>query len=212
MKTDDLINALVADTRSGAPPYSRTVALALAAGALGALAAFATWIGPRADFPQALGTVRFVLKFVIIGAVAVPAIAVVFRMGRPGAAPGLWRWALAVGPVLLVAAVAGELFAVPADAWGARQVGVNARHCLTIIPLLAVLPLAALLAALRNGAPTRPGLAGAAAGLAAACVSAAFYAANCIDDSPLFVATWYPIAFAVVMAAGSLLGRRMLRW
>jgi hypothetical protein len=38
------------------------------------------------------------------------------------------------------------------------------------------------------------------------------YASHCTDDSPLFVATWYPIATAVVTAAGALIGARVLRF
>ncbi|MFM9815988.1 NrsF family protein, partial [Streptomyces scabiei] len=61
-------------------------------------------------------------------------------------------------------------------------------------------------------APTRPGSAGAVCGLAASGIAATFYAANCPDDSPLFVATWYPPAVAIVVLAGWAAGRRWLRW
>ncbi len=94
----------------------------------------------------------------------------------------------------------------------ARLIGRSAAFCVTVIPLMAVAPLICLLAALRYGAPLRPGLAGAVAGLAASGMAATFYAAHCPDDSPLFVATWYPIATALIVLAGYLLGRRFLRW
>ena len=72
--------------------------------------------------------------------------------------------------------------------------------------------LAAMLFILRDGAPLRPALAGAAAGLAAGGLGAALYAAHCTDDSPLFVAAWYGVAIAAVAAAGALAGARWLRW
>jgi hypothetical protein len=50
------------------------------------------------------------------------------------------------------------------------------------------------------------------AGLAAAGISATFYASSGDEDSPLFVLLWYPIAVAIVALAGYLLGRRLLRW
>ena len=50
------------------------------------------------------------------------------------------------------------------------------------------------------------------AGLAAAGVGAALYAANCTDDSPLFVGIWYPLAVAIVAASGAAIGRRWLAW
>jgi len=93
-----------------------------------------------------------------------------------------------------------------------RLVGHNARFCLTLIPLLSIGPLVCLLAALREGAPSSPGLAGAVAGLGASGIAATFYAANCTDDSALFVITWYPIATLIVTTAGYLIGRKLLRW
>jgi hypothetical protein len=81
-----------------------------------------------------------------------------------------------------------------------------------LIPFLAIGPLACLLIALRQGAPARPGLAGLIAGLAATGIAATFYAANCSDDSPLFVAIWYPAATAAVVLAGYLAGLKLLKW
>jgi hypothetical protein len=55
-------------------------------------------------------------------------------------------------------------------------------------------------------------IAGAMAGALAGSLGAVLYAAHCVDDSPLFVATWYGIAIALVTAVGALLGHRLLRW
>jgi hypothetical protein len=117
-----------------------------------------------------------------------------------------------LAPILLVAGVIFELFTVPADDWGVRLIGHNAKHCLSLIPLLSLAPAACLLFALRRGAPARPGFAGAIAGLVAGAFGASLYALTCPDDSALFVATWYTIAIAVVTAVSALVGRRMLRW
>src|SRR6185503_372260 len=98
------------------------------------------------------------------------------------------------------------------SAWGTRLVGSNSMICLTAIPLLALAPLAAVLAALRSGAPSSPALAGAAGGLLAAMAAATLYAFHCFDDSPLFVVTWYTLATVPVMIVGAVAGRRVLRW
>ena len=82
------------------------------------------------------------------------------------------------------------------EAWSASLIGDNSITCLTSIPLIGIAPLAIFLLVLRHGAPTRPGLAGAVAGLLAGGIAATLYAAKCTDDSPLFVATWYTIAIA----------------
>jgi Negative regulator of sigma F len=88
--------------------------------------------------------------------------------------------------------------------------GSNAVFCLKSIPFLSAAPLAGVLLALRQGAPENPGLAGAAAGLFAGAIGAACYATHCPDDSPLFVAAWYSLAIGFVVAAGALVGRRLL--
>ncbi|MBX9459022.1 MAG: DUF1109 family protein [Rhizobium sp.] len=209
MKTDDLIMALAADSR---PPgdLRRSLALALAAGAIVAGAVFFATIGFRSDIDSAARTLRFLFKFVLTLSLAAAAIGVAWRIGRPGM--DLPVWTLAVPPVLLAGAVGLELLAMPDTLWMPRLIGTNALHCVTTIPLLSIPTLAALLYALRGGAPSSPALAGAVAGLAASGIAATYYASNCTDDSPLFVAIWYTIAVLLVTAAGALLGRSLLRW
>jgi hypothetical protein len=131
---------------------------------------------------------------------------------RPDGRPGALALSFLAPFLLLGAAVAMELTVVPADLWRTRLIGSNAIHCLTIIPLLSVAPLAALLIAMRGGAPQNPWIAGALAGAAAAGIAATLYASNCPDDSPLFVASWYPLATLIAVAAGAFAGDRLLRW
>ena len=104
------------------------------------------------------------------------------------------------------------MMVVPADQLRDQWIGSNSMVCMTFIPLIGIGPLVAFLFALRHGAPTRPSLAGAVAGLAAGGLAATFYAAHCTDDSPLFVATWYPLAIAMLAAAGAGAGRIFVRW
>jgi hypothetical protein len=211
VKTDDLINVLAQD----APVrwrFGHVFALATISGAAIAGLLFFALMGFRHDIASALGTARFVFKFALTVMLGAAAAGAVFRIGRPGASLGAWGWALAAAPVLLAGAVIVELLVMPESTWAARLIGDNARFCLTLIPFLAIGPLACLLIGLRHCAPGCPGLAGAIAGLAASGIAAAFYATNCTDDSPLFVATWYPLAAAGVTAAGYLAGSRLLRW
>src|SRR5258706_14459935 len=92
-----------------------------------------------------------------------------------------------------------------------RLVGNNSRLCMTAIPLMSLPLLVAALIGLRHGAPTRPAVAGAIAGLLSAGLAATLYASHCTDDSPLFVATWYTIAPALLCAIGALAGSSGLR-
>ncbi|MBW8903749.1 MAG: DUF1109 family protein, partial [Bradyrhizobium sp.] len=43
-------------------------------------------------------------------------------------------------------------------------------------------------------------------------LAATLYAAHCTDDSPMFVATWYTIATALVAGIGAVLGAKVLRF
>ncbi|MGL6211208.1 MAG: NrsF family protein, partial [Paracoccaceae bacterium] len=100
----------------------------------------------------------------------------------------------------------------PAEAREMATVGTTMVTCLVTIPLLSVLPVAAVLFALRHGATTAPALAGSVAGLAGAGMAAAIYALYCTEDSPLFYVTWYALAILGVTLVSAAIGVRMLRW
>jgi hypothetical protein len=212
VKTRDFIKALEAD--SARPRLASGIIWPLAGGAAVLIAAvvfFAT-IGPRSDIGDAMETLRVQFKFVYTLALAASALPIVLASTRPDSS--LWHLApwLLVAPLLLAGAVAAELIAVPSQGWAVRLVGKNWFYCMMLIPLIGIGPLAIFLATLRHGAPTRPIFSGAVAGLLASGLAAAFYAAHCTDDSPLFVAVWYTIGFAVLTGLGALGGRLFLRW
>ena len=77
---------------------------------------------------------------------------------------------------------------------------------------IALLPIAALLQAMRSGAPRRPALAGAAAGLGGGAIGAGVFALYCPNDSVLFVAIWYGLGLAIAGVLGAALGARRLAW
>lgn len=212
MKTDDFIAALSADAPQQQTPPRRAFAIALVAGAIIAGGAFLLTLGPRPDFMHAIQTLRFDFKFVVTLVLAISALLVARDMARPEVHRSGMRPLLLAAPVLLILAVALELMVVPPDLWMPRLIGHNMRFCTTMIPLFALGPLVLLLWAFRRGAPDNPARAGAVAGLIAGGIGAAFYAAHCFDDSPLFVATWYTLAIGVVTGLGALLGSRFLRW
>ncbi len=212
MKTDELIKTLGADVKTTAMPLGRMWLVVLAFAAVAAAAVFFMTIGMRPDFMQAMQTIRFLFKFVFTITLAITAFLALRMLAMPGASAGRYgRWLL-VAPLLMAAAVVLELFAMPSSDWGKRLVGNNMMICLSFIPLIGLVPLAALLVALKQAAPTRPALSGAVAGLLAGALAATFYAAHCTDDSPLFVATWYSLAIAALGGIGALAGRFFLRW
>jgi hypothetical protein len=143
---------------------------------------------------------------------AIPAIAISLHLSRPEASLHGWAWLLLIPAGLLVAGISGEMMMPQRLPMMTRLVGSNSRLCLTAIPVMSLPLLAAALIGLRHGAPSRPAVAGALAGLSSAGLAATLYASHCTDDSPLFVATWYTIAAALVAAIGALAGSRVLRF
>jgi len=212
MDTERLIQTLAADGDRPAASMQRTWLAAFLVSIVIAAMVFFIAIGPRPDVAAAAQTPRFLFKFVVTLALLATAFAALKSLARPGASMRSALPMLLVAPGLLLMAVGAEMMAVPADQLRDRWIGSNSMICMTFIPLIGIGPLAAFVFALRHGAPTRPSLAGAVAGLVAGGLAATFYAAHCTDDSPLFVATWYPLAVAILTAAGAVAGRLFVRW
>lgn len=211
MKTDELIQALVADRDARERFGAGALAGALGLGLVGSLLVYAATLAPR-DLSTALFQPRFDFKLIVALALALAAVPVVVRLARPDGQPGRATLAVLVAPVLLAIGVLVELAVVDSSAWRSRLIGENAVACLFCIPLLSAPVLAAVILFLRKGAPTRPDLAGVFAGLLGGGLGALLYASHCPDDSPLFVATWYPLAIAAVVLGGRLLSMKLTRW
>ena len=212
METDQLIRTLAADNAHRAQPVGFVLTLALIAAAPVSVAMFFAGLGVRPDVMTAMHNPLFDLKFAVTLALAIPAIAISLHLSRPEASLHGWAWLLLIPAGLLVAGISGEMMMPQPLPMMTRLVGSNSRICLTAIPLMSLPLLAAALFGLRHGAPTRPAVAGAIAGLLSAGLAATLYASHCTDDSPLFVATWYTIATALVTATGALAGSRVLRF
>jgi RNA polymerase sigma factor (sigma-70 family) len=154
----------------------------------------------------------FDLKFAVTIALAISAIAVSLHLSRPEASLRGFGWWLLIPAGLLAAGVGGEMMMPQRVPMMTRLVGSNSKICMTAVPAMALPLLAGALIGLRHGAPSRPAVAGAIAGLLSSGLAATVYAAHCTDDSPLFVATWYTLAAALMAAIGALAGSRMLRF
>ncbi|HEV7305511.1 NrsF family protein [Ensifer sp.] len=212
MDTNDLIKALAADNRRPGLSMNAAWKGAAAGAILLAGAVFFAMLGPRPDFATAVETVRFLFKFVVTIALALTAFAAMRVASWPEGELRRLLPYLCIAPLLVLAGVILELIVLPSGTWEARLIGTNSVLCLTFIPLIGLSPLGLFLLALRHGAPSRPALSGALAGLAAGGIAATFYAAHCPDDSPLFIATWYTIAILGLSLIGSVAGRWVARW
>jgi hypothetical protein len=213
MRTDDLITMLAADAgRRTAPPDRVLVAATMAALVATALV-FALLIGTfRADLAEAVQSPRFLIKLATTISLAAAAFTLLRALSHPGSRARTGALVLLVPAAVVLAGIGFELVTLPEGAVLASLVGTNSIACLVFVPVIGIAPLGVLILALRHAAPTRPAIAGAAAGLLAGAVAATVYAGYCPDDSPLFVSTWYTIGIAALAAIGALAANSLARW
>ena len=180
--TDELLDALARDI---APRPARRVgprlALALGAGAFISLAGVLVLLGPRRDFPAALGTPMFWTKLFYVLALAAVALGCVERLSRPdGQVRRRVGWLAAPVAGMALAALVQWMLA-PAAAHRTLLMGNSAAVCPWLIATTAAPIFLALAWAMRGLAPTRLRTAGAMAGLAAGAGGAAVYALHCAE-------------------------------
>jgi hypothetical protein len=212
MRTDDLIRTIAADHATHRASVERWLSLSVFAALVVSAILFAAILGPRSDIARVAGEFGFLFKFIVTLTLGITAAILVLRLARPAADTKIPALALLAAPVMLGIAVLAEYAAVDPAVRTMKLLGSTRASCLTFIPLLSAPILAAALVALRHGAPMRPALTGAVAGLLAGGFGAAIYAAYCVEDSPFFLATWYTLAIMGVAVVGGLIGARILRW
>jgi hypothetical protein len=212
MDTNELVRSLAADHGTRPRTVGVLLAIALVVALPFTLMMFMMRLGMRPDVMVATHNPFFVLKFVVTLALAFTSVALALRLVQPAANVRRAAWLLVIPLLLLVGGITADIMLPETSPWMVRMRGGNSMVCLSAIPMLSLPLLIAALIGLRRGAATRPMLAGAVAGLLAGGIAATFYASHCVDDSPLFVATWYGIAIAFVALVGAIAGRWVLRW
>ena len=212
METEQLIRTLAADNAHRTRPVSFVLTMALLSAAPISVAMFFAGLGVRPDVMTAMHNPFFDMKFVVTLAMAISAVAVSLHLSRPEASLRRGGWLLLIPAAILALEIGSEMMMPQRLPMMTRLIGSNSRVCMAAITLMSLPLLAAALIGLRRGAPTRPAVAGAIAGMLSAGLAATLYASHCTDDSPLFVATWYTIATALVATIGALAGSKMLRF
>ncbi|UPK37860.1 DUF1109 domain-containing protein [Bradyrhizobium sp. 186] len=213
MKTDDLVAVLstnVEPVRRGL--VARTISVAVAAGAVVALGLVFAILGLRADLTTTRATIFLLLKVAFALAVIGVAMRYLLRLARPGAERGISPLSIALPFAAIALLGAISLGFAPNSHWDRMILGDEWLECLLSIPIIAIVPFAVIIFAVRRAAPTNLVRTGAVAGLIAGGVSAVAYALHCTDDSLPFVAVWYGATIVLCTLAGAALGPRLLRW
>jgi hypothetical protein len=213
MKTDELVAALsrhVEPVDRGV--IRRTVGLALVTAIVLAIGFMGVWLGVRADFMTTRAAVFLIAKVVFASAVVFTASLYLLRLARPGGeSRTVSLWAIVPFAAVILLAIVSLAFA-PHSHWNNMILDDEWLECLLSIPIIAIVPFAVLVWAVRKAAPTDLVRTGAFTGLVAGGVSALAYALHCTGDSVPFVAVWYGGTIVLCTVAGAVLGPRLLRW
>ena len=213
MKTDDLVAMLSTNVEPiGRGLVVRTISIAVAAAAALALCFMLVGLGVRADLTATRATVFLLLKVAFALAVVGVAMRYLTRLARPGAERGISPLAIAMPFAAIALLGAINLGMAPSSHWNRMILGDEWLECVLSIPVIAVVPFAVTIFAVRRAAPTNLVRTGAVAGLVAGGISAMAYALHCTADSLPFVAVWYGGTVVLCTLAGAALGPRLLRW
>jgi hypothetical protein len=213
MKTDDLVTVLSTNVEPiGRGLVGRTISIAVAGGAVVALGLVFAVLGLRADLTTTRATIFMLLKIAFALAVTGVALRYLLRLARPGAERGISPLTIVVPFAAIALLGAISLGVAPSSHWNRMILGDEWLECLLSIPIIAIVPFAVIIFAVRRAAPTNLVRTGAVAGLIAGGVSAVAYALHCTDDSLPFVAVWFGGTIVLCTLAGAALGPRLLRW
>lgn len=213
MKTDDLISLLATGAGAVEPHAAeRRYAKAMVLGALGALLVMLSLMNIRRDLADAALLPMFWLKIGFVASVVATSLFAVLRLSRPGARLD-WVQRLIAAPVLVMWAIAAYVL-IQADPSERADLfyGSTSAYCPFFIALFSVPAFISVFWAMKGLAPTRPCLAGFAAGLLAGAIAALVYCLHCTEMEAPFIGFWYVLGMLIPAGVGAMLGRILLRW
>lgn len=213
MKTEEWVSFLARGVEPVRPhAIGRRYATALALGSLAATLLMIALLGLRADLAVAASEPMFWVKLAFPGTLAGVSLFIVWRLGTPGVGLGWLPLGLAL-PVLVIwgLGVYG-LITAPVAERADLLFGETWARCPWLIAALSIPGFFAAIWAMRDLAPTRARLSGAASGLLAGALGAAVYSLHCPEMGAPFLGIWYLLGMLIPALAGSLLGPRLLSW
>jgi hypothetical protein len=210
VRTEELIRALAADAPAAqAQPLGPRLVIAVAV-------ALALWLAvmiPTYGMPaRAAPHGWFWMKNVYSLVLALAGLVAVTRLARPGGRMGWVIWAPLAAVAALAIMAARETMMAPPGQMATLWLGQTWRVCAARIMLFSTPTFAASFWFLRRMAPTRPALAGCAAGFFAGAVGAVTYGLYCQESAAAFVVAWYTLGVVICAGVGAAVGRWLLRW
>ncbi len=213
MRTEDLISMLAngAGQEVAANPWRRLM-LAIGFGTLASTILMMKAIPINPALGEVMQLPEFWEKLGFAASIAAISLLLAVRLGRPGVGMGNTAQAL-MAPILAIWILAGIAFAgAEPGQRAALFFGDTWKVCPFLIATLASPVFVGSFWAMRDFAPTRLRLAGAAAGMFSGGVGAAVYCFHCPELDAPFIAFWYLLGILIPAAIGALIGPRLLRW
>lgn len=212
MKTDHLVAILstnldLVERKS----IARALCAALGGGSIAALGIVFFSLGFCFDFTTIRALIFPAAKVALALGIVGLAMGYLARLARPGGERKIPPFSIIV-PLFGAGFLGVISLGVPRAHWGSMTLENEWLESLLFIPIIALVPFAASIWAVRKGAPTDLVRAGAFAGLIAGGVSATAYSLHCASDSLPFIAVCYSGSIVLCTLAGAALGPRLLRW
>lgn len=196
------------DSSDTVPATFKTLLLMSTVGAFCVgLALICTFFAGHFNATKVIMSFPFQFKTATMTILAVAAFLTLQREGVPGSDMRI-AWSILLAPAALGLLVMLDGGSYPPFGTHRESVPI----CFLAICGASAPALFILLRTMRAAVVTRPGVAGALAGLLAGALGAGAYAIACRNDGPLFVFIWYDLAVATVCVLGALVGQRYLRW
>jgi hypothetical protein len=207
--TDDLIHSLAstAGTQQRGASLQAALAVTGAASLACALLLVFSVFGIRQDFADMAVRMPFAFKITYSGALVVGASVAALYAATPGA-PATALYATLPAVILLACGVIFDPTGFPIMGRTNAAVAI----CVGRILFLSLPAMILTFVFMRKAAPTQPLFAGAVVGMLSGSVGALAYTLACRNDGTAFVAIWYAVACAIMVAIGAIVGHRVLRW
>lgn len=212
MKTEELITMLASGDSRPQPISRRRMTLQISLGLLVTIILLVTVLGVRVNLAQVVLMPAFWLKLAFVLALARVGWIATMRLSSPGKPIGKVPMMIAAVLLVMWCIAAVQLLLAAPETRSYMFFGNTWRACPLLIAGLSLPIFIALLHALRELAPTRLRLAGAAAGLTAGAIAATVYSLHCTEMMAPFVGFWYVLGMLIPTLVGALIGPRVLRW
>lgn len=213
MKTTDLISMLATgiSVEPEISPKRRFWAASVTGIALASILMLVS-IKLNPEISSALLSWKFWVKLGFVAALALVSFELLSKLSRPGRRVNFQLVSLLFPVVAMWLLAALTLLKADSPERESLILGQTWAVCPFLISMLSVPVFISTIWAMKEAAPTRLKLTGAAVGLFSGAMGAVVYCFHCPELEAPFIAIWYLLGMLIPAVIGALCGERLLRW